>query len=86
VFKIFKAYVEKEAEAYIMCLRTDRGGEFLSKDFEEFFHTHGIQRQLTTTYTRQQKWCGIIDYPIIYIFQENEVLTIFFLKKLTKFL
>jgi len=43
VFKKFKAYVEKEAEAYIICLRTDRGREFLSKEFEEFCHTHGIR-------------------------------------------
>jgi hypothetical protein len=28
MFKIFKAYVEKEVGAFITCLRTDRDGEF----------------------------------------------------------
>jgi len=59
VFKNFKARVEKEAEAYIMCLRTDRGGEFLSNEFEEFCRTQGIRRQLTTSYTPQQN--GVVE-------------------------
>ena len=50
VFKKFKACVEKETETSITCLRTDRGGEFLSREFEVFCQTQGIRRQLTTSY------------------------------------
>nr|KYP44586.1 Retrovirus-related Pol polyprotein from transposon TNT 1-94 [Cajanus cajan] len=35
-------------------LRTDRGGEYLSKEFVEFCNEQGIQRQLTASYTPQQ--------------------------------
>ena len=53
-FKNFKAYVEKEAGTHIVCLRTDRGGEFNSKEFSIFCNHHGIFRQLTAAYTPQQ--------------------------------
>ena len=49
--KNYKAYVEKEIGAYITCLRTDRGVEFTSNEFREFFQSQGINRQLTTAYT-----------------------------------
>jgi len=32
-FKSFKACVEKETISFIACLRTNRGGEFMFKDF-----------------------------------------------------
>ena len=50
-FKSFKALVEKEAGESIMCLRTNRGGEFTSKAFEEFCRGQGIKRQLTAACT-----------------------------------
>lgn len=53
-FKSFKASVEKEAGANILCLRTDRGGEFNSNEFTKFCKEQGIRRQLTTAYTPQQ--------------------------------
>ncbi|TXG72550.1 hypothetical protein EZV62_001129 [Acer yangbiense] len=53
-FKHFKKYVEKEMDACIKCLRTDRGGEFTSQDFNEFYKENGIKRQLTAAYTPQQ--------------------------------
>ncbi|GAU51653.1 hypothetical protein TSUD_414750 [Trifolium subterraneum] len=53
-FKKFKALVEKESNTQIMCLRTDRGGEFTSNAFNEYCSAHGIKRQLTTAYTPQQ--------------------------------
>lgn len=53
-FKNYKASVEKETGEFIICLRTDRGGEFTSREFEEFCKSHGINRQLTTAYTPQQ--------------------------------
>nr|KYP72045.1 Retrovirus-related Pol polyprotein from transposon TNT 1-94 [Cajanus cajan] len=54
MFKRFKACIEKEAGACITCLRTDRGGEFTSTEFEDFCKDQGISRQLTTAYTPQQ--------------------------------
>jgi transposase InsO family protein len=53
-FKKFKILVEKESNCQIMCLRTDRGGEYTSNAFNEFCSNHGIKRQLTTAYTPQQ--------------------------------
>eukprot|EP00253_Pinus_taeda_P002765 PITA_02765 len=38
----------------IKVLRTDNGGEFYSKEFEEFYKKCGIARQTTTPYTPQQ--------------------------------
>jgi len=42
MFKKFKARVEKEVGTDISCLRIDRGGEFLSNEFEEFCYSEGI--------------------------------------------
>lgn len=53
-FKLFKAKVEKTMATYICGLRTDRGGEFTSKEFTTFCQTNGIQRQLTAAYTPQE--------------------------------
>ncbi|CAJ2648156.1 unnamed protein product [Trifolium pratense] len=54
VFKRFKSLVENESSCSIQCLRTDRGGEYTSNEFNEFCSTHGVKRQLTTAYTPQQ--------------------------------
>ena len=53
-FKKFKAHVENEKGNTIRCLRTDRGGEFCSNNFQNFCEMNGIKRQLTTAYTPQQ--------------------------------
>ena len=53
-FKNYKNLVEKETGAFICCLRTDRGGEFTSLEFNAFCKTNGISRQLTAAYTPQQ--------------------------------
>lgn len=53
-FKIFKSLVEKEIGAYIQCLRTDRGGEFTSHEFNAFCSANGINRQLIAAFTPQQ--------------------------------
>ncbi|CAL5345664.1 unnamed protein product [Camellia sinensis] len=53
-FKHFKAKVEKQSGFCIKVLRTYRGGEFLSKDFDLFCEENGIQRELTTPYTPEQ--------------------------------
>lgn len=36
------------------CLRTDRGGEFASNEFNEFCSLNGIKKQMTAAYTPQQ--------------------------------
>ena len=53
-FKRFKNLVEKETGVYLSGLRTDRGGEFTSNEFNNFCNEHGIRRQLTAAYTPQQ--------------------------------
>ena len=54
MFKKFKSLVEKEYANVICCLRTDRGGEFTSSDFNEYCSSNGIVRQLKAAYTPQQ--------------------------------
>lgn len=54
LFKCFKMLVEKETGIPIKCLRTDRGGEFNSTEFNDFCKQHGVKRQLTAAYTPQQ--------------------------------
>ena len=50
-FKVFKALVENEKGFKIKCLRTDNGGEFCLKEFENFCSEHGIKRHLTISRT-----------------------------------
>lgn len=54
VFKRFKIRVEKKTNTPLQALRTDRGGEFTSQEFNNFCDANGIQRQLTAAYTPQQ--------------------------------
>lgn len=53
-FKSFKLMVENEARVKIGCLRSDRGGEFTSKEFNDFCASNGIKRQITAAFTPQQ--------------------------------
>ena len=46
--------MENQTEKKIKALRTDNGGEFFKKEFEEFCKKCGIARQKTTPYTPQQ--------------------------------
>ncbi|KAL4318116.1 hypothetical protein GQ457_18G020990 [Hibiscus cannabinus] len=45
---------EKQSEKPVKALRTDKGGEFTSKDFWMFCEENGIHRELTTPYTPEQ--------------------------------
>ena len=58
-FKMFKSLVEKDVDKKILTLRTDRGGEFTSKEFQEYCNKEGIKRQLTAPYTPQQN--GVVE-------------------------
>jgi len=53
-FKVFKAYAENHFKCKIQATRDDKGGEYMSKEFEEFCLEHGIERQHTTRNRPQQ--------------------------------
>ncbi|KAI5329472.1 hypothetical protein L3X38_028869 [Prunus dulcis] len=59
VFKKFKATVELQSGYKLKKLRSDRGGEYTSVEFERFCDNAGIERQLTTPYTPQQN--GVVE-------------------------
>ena len=43
-FKWYLARVEKEIGKKLKCLRSDKGGEFISNEFNEFCNERGIKR------------------------------------------
>lgn len=53
-FKNFKALVEKESGLKLQVVRSNRGGEFTSKEFQEFCDANGIRRFLTAPGSPQQ--------------------------------
>ena len=53
-FKEYRAKVENQLGKSIKILRSDRGGEYLDRDFGEFLFEHGIVSQLTAPGTPQQ--------------------------------
>ncbi|KAK0594583.1 hypothetical protein LWI29_036706 [Acer saccharum] len=54
IFKKFKSFVEKQSGNYIKILRSDRGKEYNSREFDKFCEDEGVERQLTVPYTPQQ--------------------------------
>ena len=52
-FKIFKALTENQTGKRLKVVRFDRGGEFSSGDFKEFFDKHGIKREYIILWTSQ---------------------------------
>ncbi|KAD5318121.1 hypothetical protein E3N88_18067 [Mikania micrantha] len=53
MFKIFKNEVENQLNKTVKILRTDRGGEYLSSEFQEYLRSCGIVSQLTPPGTPQ---------------------------------
>ena len=53
-FKEFKASVENEFKIKIKALRADRGGEYLSNEFQYFLKECGIRPKFTAAYLPQQ--------------------------------
>ena len=51
MFKWYLARVEKETSKSMKCLRSDRGGEFTSNEFEESCNGRGIKRQTSSPRT-----------------------------------
>ncbi|KAM1262144.1 hypothetical protein ACFX2G_027916 [Malus domestica] len=58
-FRKFKSMVELQSGFKIKCLRSDRGGEFTSCEFNKLCEDAGIQRQLSMAYTPQQN--GVVE-------------------------
>ncbi|KAK9100717.1 hypothetical protein Scep_024147 [Stephania cephalantha] len=54
VFKKFKAAVERESGRKIKAMRSDRGGEFTSREFHELCEANGIRRPMTVPRSPQQ--------------------------------
>ncbi|KAK0574738.1 hypothetical protein LWI29_028303 [Acer saccharum] len=54
MFKAFKAEVENQLEKHIKILRSDRGGEYLSGEFQQYLVDNGIVSQFSAPGTPQQ--------------------------------
>ena len=50
VFQVFQRFVETQTRKKVKCLRSDNGGEYVSKAFEDFCDAKGIKRELTPPY------------------------------------
>ena len=59
MFKWHLAKVEKEIGNSLKCLRSNRGGEFTSREFEVFCNDKGIKRKTSTPRTPPKN--GIAD-------------------------
>jgi transposase InsO family protein len=53
-FKKWKDLVENEIGKRLKCLRSDNGGEYCSKEFDDYFSYHGIHREKTVPGTPQE--------------------------------
>jgi transposase InsO family protein len=51
--------IENLSKRKIKILRSDNGGEYISKEFENFCKDVGIKRELTTPYNPQQN--GVVE-------------------------
>ena len=56
-FKLFKSEVQNQLEKNIKTLRSDRGGEYLSQNFDDHLKDCGIVSQFTPPGTPQ--WNGV---------------------------
>jgi hypothetical protein len=53
-FKKWKALVENETGKRLKCLRSDNGGEYCSKEFDDYCSYHGIHREKIVPRTPQE--------------------------------
>ena len=58
-FKRFKSLAEQETKTEIQTFRTDRGGEFMSLEFQACCEASGIKRHMTAPYSPQQN--GVVE-------------------------
>ena len=54
VFAKFKSMVERQSGQKLKILRTDGGGEYVSKDFDKLCEKEGIVHEVAPPYTTQQ--------------------------------
>lgn len=59
-FKLFHAMVERQTGKKLKAVRSDRGGEFTSLEFQKYCEGWGIKRELTVPYTPQQN--GVVEH------------------------
>lgn len=59
VFRKFRLLVENETGEKMKVLRTDRGGEFFSKQFEAYCDESGLRHHFTAPYSPQQN--GVVE-------------------------
>jgi transposase InsO family protein len=53
-FKYYKAWAEKQLDTPILCLHSDRGGEYINKNLGQFLKEEGIEHKVTMPYSPQQ--------------------------------
>lgn len=53
-FVSFRNYIEKQTGEKIKILRSDNGGEYVSKEFEGYLNKHGIKHEMTIPHTPEQ--------------------------------
>jgi hypothetical protein len=58
-FKIYKEMVENEMDSKIKFLIYDNGGDLTSKEFMDYYNSHGIKRQFFVARTPQQN--GVVE-------------------------
>jgi transposase InsO family protein len=56
---VFKALTENQIGKRLKVVGSDRGGEFSSWNFKEFYDKHGIKREYTISRTPQQN--GVVE-------------------------
>ncbi|CAN6560926.1 unnamed protein product [Malus baccata var. baccata] len=54
IFKRFKATIELQSGFKMKKLRSDKGGEYTSLEFSQYYEDLGLERQLTVAYSPQQ--------------------------------
>ena len=57
--KLIQAVAERKSGKLVRALHTDRGGEFLAKDFEQYCAEPGLHHELTAPYSPQQN--GVVE-------------------------
>ena len=53
-FKRFVAWAETQSDRKLKAIRSDRGGEFLGHEFDDFLASKGIEHQLSVARSPQQ--------------------------------
>ena len=77
MFKWYLVRVEKEIDESQKYLRSDRGGKFISKEFNTFYNEKGIKRQMSAPRTPSQNGINerrnrsIMDYARTQMLEKN---------------